>query len=69
MPWISSWKLPDSDGLESASNFLRRVAAVDTPFVLGNWSIGGGKAAAECIDCGASDYVLKDRFRPASLLR
>ena len=56
---ISSWKLPDSDGLEALQ--ILRACGRDTPFVLVTGA-SEEKAAAECIDCGASDYVLKDRL-------
>ena len=56
---ISSWKLPDSDGLEALQSL--RACGRDTPFVLVT-EASEEQAAAECIDCGASDYVLKDRL-------
>jgi two-component system cell cycle sensor histidine kinase/response regulator CckA len=56
---ISSWKLRDGDGLEALQ--ILRACGRDTPFVLVT-EASEEKAAAECIDCGASDYVLKDRL-------
>jgi len=56
---ISSWKLSVSDDLEWLQ--ILRDCGRDTPFVLVTGA-SEEKAAAECIDCGANDYVLKDRL-------
>ena len=56
---ISAGKLPDSDGLEALQ--ILRASGHDIPYVLVTGA-ADEKAAAECIRCGANDYVSKDRL-------
>src|SRR5215469_6577253 len=56
---LAAYTLPTCTGLQALEK--GRQKGLDTPFVLISGTIGE-QAAIECLRCGATDYVLKDKI-------
>ena len=56
---LSDCSLPTYDGIAALA--VARMVCPDTPFIFVSGTIGE-EAAIECLKCGATDYVLKDRL-------